>query len=642
MVVFIESLSRREKRAILLMFDLLIVLLALLVAFGLHLNTFRPVSQAMAHADFLPVVLVSTVTLSVGLGIPGIKINAFETRAILRTANFSFLLALLSWGLNVISRVGISPSVFVLFGFLFFSISVMSRLVARNFLIWLCRQGRKRTRILVYGAGATGVQLVAATGQSDDIEAVGFIDDNRALQGILVAGLQVFAPSRIPDLLKDRKIDRVVLAMPSLSAPRQSQIVRKLTKLGCDVHRLPSFSELVGNRALVDKLEPVQPADYLGRKRIDDSLPVVAATYSDKRVMITGAGGSIGSELCRQILPLGPERIILLEQSEPALYAIDMELRTLNEDARIEIVPALGSVTDPVQVRKILGRYSVDIILHTAAHKHVPLVESNPIEGLRNNVLGTKCLADAARDYAVGQFVLVSSDKAVRPTNVMGATKRMSELVVQDLASRGSSTLFSMVRFGNVLGSSGSVIPLFQEQIARGGPVTLTDDNVERYFMTLSEAAKLVLIAGAFSHGGDVFVLDMGKPVRIRKLAAEMIKRAGYTVRDPVSPDGDIEIVITGLRPGEKLYEELLIGANTQTTPHPKILRAQETALSEIEVASMLKDIRGIVETGSDDEVCRVVHRWVEGYQTPSQVQVVPSDPPTPELVYDGRTRMAP
>ncbi|NOX73837.1 MAG: polysaccharide biosynthesis protein, partial [Alphaproteobacteria bacterium] len=317
-----------------------------------------------------------------------------------------------------------------------------------------------------------------------------------------------------------------------------------------------------------------------------------------------------------------PRKILLFEQGEPALYCIDQELRALVGDSQVEIVPVLGSVCDRALSLQVLARHKVDIILHAAAHKHVPLVEMNEVEGLRNNILGTRILAEAAQAQNVAHFVLISSDKAVRPTNVMGASKRLAELVIQDFASRSKFTRFSMVRFGNVLGSSGSVVPLFQEQIARGGPVTLTDRQVTRYFMTLIEAAQLVLLAGSFARGGDVFVLDMGKPVVIRDLARQMIHHAGYSVRDVKHPDGDIEIAITGLRPGEKLFEELLIGADMQTTPHPKILRAQEEQLSEIEVATMLKDLRVIVDNVDANAARALVRKWVKGYRISGDQEV--------------------
>lgn len=376
------------------------------------------------------------------------------------------------------------------------------------------------------------------------------------------------------------------------------------------MHALPSFAEMMGEGGLRNQPEALKLDDLLGRNRLESELPGVSHAYAGRRIMVTGAGGSIGSELCRQILACAPACLVLVEQSELALYRIQKELQEWR--AAPTIVPILGSVTDGAAMEEALRGHQVDVVLHAAAYKHLPLVEANPIAGLDNNVIGTKVMADAARNCGVERFILVSSDKAVRPTNVMGASKRLAEMVVQDLATRSPHTRFSMVRFGNVLGSSGSVIPLFEEQIARGGPVTLTHEEVTRFFMTIAEAARLVLLAGSFARGGDVFVLDMGDAVPISRLARQMIEGAGYTVRDAENPDGDIEIVVTGLRPGEKLHEELLISADMLTTPHPKILRAQEGYLSEFETATALKELREAIATRDALAARSVIGRWVE------------------------------
>jgi FlaA1/EpsC-like NDP-sugar epimerase len=377
------------------------------------------------------------------------------------------------------------------------------------------------------------------------------------------------------------------------------------------VHAVPSFAELVGEAELLRRIEPVSVEGLLGRAAINNELPGARDTFSGRSVMVTGAGGSIGSELCRQLIASNPTRIVLFDVSEASLYGIDREMRDLTSQGGPEIVARLGSVTDARVVRWVITENAVTTILHAAAYKHVPMVESNQLVGLENNVIGTRVLAEAARDLKLEHFLLVSSDKAVRPKNVMGASKRMAELIVQDLATRATQTRFSMVRFGNVLGSSGSVLPLFQEQIAKGGPVTVTHDEVTRYFMTIPEAARLVLTATTFARGGDVFVLDMGAPVSIRKMARHMIECAGMTVRDAFTPDGDIEIQVTGLRPGEKLHEELLIGADRVTTPHPKILRAQEAYLSEIEVANMLRDLQAAIEGCDIGAARRAIRRWI-------------------------------
>jgi len=617
---FIRNLPRRWKRLILLSADILLAPLCLWIAIALQVETLWPEAMLAANWQLLVVTAALAGGLSSGLGIHRIKLNAYETRAVLKTGLLALLLMLAAAGFGGASGSGLSLAGFIIFGFLYFSLSVAAHLIGLQILLWIYRQGQNRTRVLIYGAGATGVQLAAALTRSEEIEPVGFVDDNQTLQGSMVAGLKVHAPGRIPELVKRLAIDRVVLAMPSLSLPRQTQMARRLERIGCDVHRLPSFSELIGNRDLVNTLEPVRPTDFLGRSRLDTELPGVSGNYAGKSILVTGAGGSIGAELCRQLLACKPMRLVLYEQSEPALYTTHQELLTLAEETGVEVVAVIGSTCDPYLAARSLARHRVEIVLHAAAHKHVPLVEVNEVEGLRNNVIGTRVMAEAAGAAGVERFVLVSSDKAVRPTNVMGATKRLAELVVQDLANRSTTTLYSMVRFGNVLGSSGSVIPLFQEQILRGGPITLTHADVSRYFMTLSEAARLVLLAGSFAKGGDVFVLDMGPPVKIARLARQMVERAGYTVRDRNNPDGDIEIIITGMRPGEKLHEELLISPGLQITPHPKILRAQEAQLSEIEVANMLKTLKGVVETGNTDTARDLIRRWVKGYQAPRRL----------------------
>jgi FlaA1/EpsC-like NDP-sugar epimerase len=421
-------------------------------------------------------------------------------------------------------------------------------------------------------------------------------------------------------MAKKRQIDRVLLAMPSMSAPKQAQIARKLQALGIDVFAVPSFAQLAGTEAIVDALAPIRPGKLLGRKQVDPMVAEGSDAYRGKVILVTGAGGSIGSEICRQLIELGPSRIVLMEISEAALYAIDRELRDDSRLKDIEIIPVLGSVTDSRIARAVMTGNGVQVAIHAAAYKHVPLVESNPVAGMMNNVLGTRVLADAAEAAGVERFIFISTDKAVRPTNMMGASKRLAEMVVQDMAKRSRNTVFSMVRFGNVLGSSGSVVPLFNEQIARGGPVTVTDPEVTRFFMTISEAVRLVLLAGSFTHpgasrGGDVFVLDMGKPMKIIDLARKMIEASGYTVRDAENPEGDIDIEIIGLRPGEKLHEELLIGEGLLTTPHSKILRAHENSLSELDMAIALQDLGRAVMRGDGDAARNLAITYVEGFQ---------------------------
>ena len=615
----VDQLNRVHKRFVFLLIDVLLAPLALAVTTMLVYASFFPVYAFSAMALVFMALPPVTAALSMVLRISNIKLKAYESLAILRTGAFAALLALTLYGMcralgQSFPVLGIS-----LFGLIFFLASVGIRLAMLNLYLWVLGWGHRRWRVLIYGAGTTGIQLVAALKSHEQIVVVAFLDDNISLQSMTVAGLRVLSPDRIEQIVQEREIDRVLLAMPSASPPKQAQIARRLQSLGLDVLALPSFAQLVGAEALVDNLAPVEPGKFLGRKQIEEVPPDGLAAYAGRNILVTGAGGTIGSELCRQLLSYAPQKLVMFEMSEVALYDIDRELRARPDAGKTEIVPLLATVTDSRAARSAMADHGIEVVLHAAAYKHVPLVEANPIAGMSNNVLGTRTLADAADEAGVERFILISTDKAVRPTNIMGASKRLAELVIQDLAKRSRKTVFSMVRFGNVLGSSGSVVPLFKEQIAQGGPITLTHDDVTRYFMTIAEAVKLVLLAGSFSHGGgpsggDVFVLDMGKPMRIRDLAEQMVQAAGYTVRDADHPDGDIEITMIGLRPGEKLHEELLIGEGLLTTPHAKILRAREASLSELDMAKALQSLRNAMATGDAGAARAVAAAYVEGF----------------------------
>ena len=617
----VDRLNRIHKRFVFLLLDVVLAPLALYVSVMLvYASVYPPAAVKNMWQVFVILPIVATL-LSATLGIPNIKLKAYESLAILRTGAFA---ALLSVALYVIERSGQHSFYFPimgisLFGLIFFLASVGGRLAMLNLYLWVLRWGHRRWRVLIYGAGTTGIQLAAALKSHDSVVVVAFLDDNVSLQSMTVAGLRVLSPEKIETIVKEREIDRVLLAMPSTSAPKLAQIARRLQLLGLDVLALPSFAQLVGAEALVDNLAPVEPDKFLGRKQVEQVAPGGVSAYAGRSVLVSGAGGTIGSELCRQLVCYGPRKLVLYEVSEIALYDIDRELRARPDLGQTEIVPLLASVTDSRSARSAMSDHGIEVVLHAAAYKHVPLVEANPIAGMSNNVLGTRILADAADEAGVSRFILISTDKAVRPTNVMGASKRLAEMVIQDLAKRSRQTVFSMVRFGNVLGSSGSVVPLFKEQIAKGGPITLTHDDVTRYFMTISEAVKLVLLAGSFAHpgspsGGDVFVLDMGKPMRIRDLAEQMVHAAGYTVRDADNLEGDIEIKMIGLRPGEKMHEELLIGEGLLTTPHSKILRARENSLSELDMAKALQSLRNAMATGDAQAARAVAAAYVEGY----------------------------
>lgn len=596
-------------------FDLVWMIAAFIVAQALVIQPTPGLDELVGSLSYLVIIVPVGAGFIQYFGLHRIKLNAYGMQGVVESGAMALIVGAAGYVGNFLPGIGagIPAAGFIVFAMLFLVFSVFGRLALRNLVRAIYSNGQNRKHVLIYGAGQTGQQLAAALLTDQEVEPVGFVDDNPALQKLTISGLRVHAPKAIRRLIQRDNIDRVVLAMPSASQPVRMRIAHRLRDIGVEVMAVPSFAEMVARGESRSEPAPVELSQLLGRDGLEADLPAVSDSYRSRRILVTGAGGSIGSELCRQLLACQPDCLVLLDHGELALYTIERELAELAPD--INIVPVLGSIAEYELVLETLTTHRIDAVFHAAAYKHLPLVEDNCLEGLRNNVLGTKTVADAARVAGVERFVLVSSDKAVRPTSVMGSSKRMAELVVQDLATRSEDTLFSMVRFGNVLGSSGSVIPLFEDQIKRGGPVTVTHSDVTRYFMTVSEAVRLVLLAGSFARGGDVFVLDMGQPVVIRDLARQMIENAGYTVRDEAMPDGEIEIEITGLRPGEKMHEELLIGSDMLTTPHPKILRAQESRLSELEVANALQELRRAIESRDDPLARQVLSKWVETHE---------------------------
>ena len=622
------SLSRKQKSRILLLLDVTNALTAFYFAWILVIGGL-PSLDEISHALYLPAVLIpTTVLLTIGFGLHRTKLNAYELQSMLESMTIAVALGLAGGLSNQIAGLHLPEQVFIILSMAYAILSVGTRLGLRWLLIHIYTRNADRKRVLVYGAGQTGQQLAAALRTDHAFVPVAFVDDNPNLQGLTIGGLRVFSPARLDEVIRSELIERVVLAMPSASPAVRAALTRKLAKTGCEVHSVPSFAELLVEGNAASKSVPVMVKELLGRPAFSESLPEVNGAYNNKRVMVTGAGGSIGTELCRQLLDTSPQCLVLFDHSELALYEINRELQELN--GTCEVVPVLGSVCNASLVRRIMRVHKIDVALHTAAYKHLPMVQINQSVGIENNVLGTETVAKAALEAGVERFILVSSDKAVRPTSVMGASKRMAEMVVQDMAARATKTRFSMVRFGNVLGSSGSVMQLFQSQINAGGPLTLTHRRATRFFMTVSEAVSLVLLAGTFARGGEVFVLDMGKPVQILKLARQMIHNAGFTVRDENNPNGDIEIVEIGLRPGEKLHEELLIGSDMLTTPHPKILRVQEECPAPAEVAEMLKSLRHAIEAGDDAALGRVIMRWVEAASPKVRILDEAQDRPEP------------
>jgi FlaA1/EpsC-like NDP-sugar epimerase len=530
-----------------------------------------------------------------------------------------------------------------------------SRAAARVWLGGLYHQQLRKASLpqtLIYGAGNAGRQLASAMVTSPEIRVVGFIDDDDRLHGHVLNGLPIYNPDDLDEVFKGTAITDVLLALPSVSRQRRNEILNLLKPHKVAVRTLPGLSDIATGKVRLSDVRELDIDDLLGREPVKPNGLLLNLNTHGKTVLVTGAGGSIGSELCRQIIKINPKQLLLVEMSEFALYQIHQELQTtlanerlsLNEQVEgnvpdapgagnttgIEIVPLLSSVCDEVRMHEIMNTWKPDTVYHAAAYKHVPLVEHNPAEGVRNNVWGTRVCAEAAMKSSVRNFVLVSTDKAVRPTNIMGATKRLAEMVLQALAEVNASvaaegaptarTTFSMVRFGNVLGSSGSVVPLFRDQIKNGGPITLTHVDITRYFMTIPEAAQLVIQAGAMGQGGDVFVLDMGQPVKIIDLARRMVELSGMTVRDELRPDGDIEFTVTGLRPGEKLYEELLIGNNPKPTQHARIMKAHEQFLSWPQLERKLNALR-IATSVNDVPVIRgQLQELVAGYQPSGEV----------------------
>ncbi|MCW9047317.1 MAG: polysaccharide biosynthesis protein [Gammaproteobacteria bacterium] len=483
-----------------------------------------------------------------------------------------------------------------------------------------------RKNVVIYGAGSAGVQIATALAYGSEYRPVAFIDDDAVLKNQRVNGYKIYPFTRLGVLIEKYNVTDVLLAIPSASHSQRNKVVNSLEPYPVHVYTVPSIDELAQGKVQVGDIREVDIVDLLGRDSVNPNPDLLHANIEHKRVLVTGGGGSIGSELCRQIIQLEPEVLIVFDHSEYALYSIEKELngiiQKLPTPVKISIIPILGNVCNQHRVEKVCGVYGVQTIYHAAAYKHVPLVENNPAEAIRNNILGTLSTAKAAINTGVETFVLISTDKAVRPTNTMGATKRFAELILQGLAKKSKTgTRFSMVRFGNVLGSSGSVIPLFREQIASGGPLTVTDPKIIRYFMTIPEAAQLVIQAGAMGQGGDVFVLDMGEPVNIYELAKKLIRLSGLEVKSDEKPDGDIEIQITGLRPGEKLYEELLIGDNVTTTKHELIMRAEEEVLEWAKVQDSIDAFGEALDECDQDKIRYLLLTAVNGYKPQCSIE---------------------
>jgi FlaA1/EpsC-like NDP-sugar epimerase len=596
--------------------DLGLCVLTVWLAYYLRLGEFVALSGTPLWA----------VCASVGIALPIFVVSGLY-RAIFRYSGWPALLAVARavgvYGLlyvsvfTAIGVTGVPRTVGIIQPILLLLFVGASRALAR---VWLGDQylsilkHASRPKVLIYGAGNTGRQLAAAMANSHEMQVAGFLDDDDRLHSHLLNGRPIYNPADLDNLATTLNISDVLLAMPSLSGRRRNEILGQIRVAKVAVRTLPSVIDLAQGKVSISDLRELDIDDLLGREPVMPNHILLAMNVRSKIVMVTGAGGSIGSELCRQILTVGPSKLLLIEQSEFALYGIHQELEEKLAGRNIVLVPLLASVQDNERMHEIMSTWYPDTVYHVAAYKHVPLVEHNPAEGIKNNVLGTLRTAQAAAENGVSDFVLISTDKAVRPTNIMGASKRLAEMALQALAASSSGTKFSMVRFGNVLGSSGSVVPKFRQQIRDGGPITLTHPEITRYFMTIPEASQLVLQAGAMAKGGDVFVLDMGQSVKIMDLARRMIELSGLTVKDEQNPDGDIEIEITGLRPGEKLYEEPLIGDNPKPTSHSRIMKAHEEFVPWAELEGKLKSLEMALNVNDVGVIRLMMEKLVAGY----------------------------
>lgn len=624
MIKRFSDLPRHTKSLIMVAADAVCMPFAFWLALGLRLDAWRfPVNPIAWWVYLLPTLISLPIFLRMGLYRSIVRY--IEERAILtmlRAVSLAvalFFAAALFIGGNSIPRGAV-----LIFWLLACVYICASRFMARYLLRARFMSQEQKTNVLIYGAGSAGLQLAMALRAGREYHPVAFVDDASNLHGLMMAGLKVHDPAMLKDLIATQEIKQVLLALPSVARNRRVEIVNCLEPLKVEVKELPGMAALVEGIVTVSDIREVGIDEILGRDSVPPDQTLLEANNRNKVVMITGAGGSIGSELCRQVLACHPTCLVLYELSEYALYSIERELKLMirKNQWAISVRPVLGSVRDGDRLAAIMRRYSVQTLYHAAAYKHVPLVEYNVAEGVLNNTFGTLAAAEAAVAAGVDNFVLISTDKAVRPTNVMGATKRMSELVLQAFAlDADCKTRFSMVRFGNVLGSSGSVVPLFRRQIAAGGPVTVTHPEIIRYFMTIPEASQLVIQAGAMGGSGEVFVLDMGKPLKILDLARRMIHLSGYSVRDEINPEGDVDIQFTGLRPGEKLYEELLIGDAVAGTDHPRIMKAQESCLDKVVLNSVLKGLKTACVENDCAKIIEILCQHVHGFSPDNEVR---------------------
>ena len=609
---------RELKQASMILSDSVAIVVSFYLAHVLRFNEFSP--------EFLIERPLWTIVLFILMGIfIFIKIGLYRSitrfidhKLIIYTTQGSIFLSILVLITDQVTMPIYSRSIPVIFGICLLIFITFSRLAIRSYYSWLMSKSQNVKNVLIYGAGAAGHQLANSLLDSDLINVKGFLDDDKKLIGNLVSGIEIFAESSIIHLIEKFHISDIFLALPSLNRSRRQNIISSLAKYNVHVQTIPSLQQLISGES-IDNIKELSIEDILGREVVEHNEQLIEKISKNQIILISGAGGTIGSEISKQLLLNNAKKILLLENSEFALYKINQDLIKIQkelDESSTEIIPVLGNAADQANIENIFQDHEINIVFHAAAYKHVPLVEANPFAGVSNNIFSTLTLAKLANRYSVSRFVLISTDKAVRPTNIMGASKRISELILQNIASKKSTkTIFSMVRFGNVLDSSGSVVPLFREQIKTGGPVSVTHKNITRFFMMISEASSLVIQAGALAKRGEVFLLDMGEPVKILDLAKNMISLSGLQIKDKRNPDGDIEIIFSGLRPGEKLYEELLVNGKSEKTIHPKIYSANENFYSDKETQKILNELKFSIKNKNEAQLKLTLSKYVEGYQ---------------------------